>query len=199
MAQPDVRAQQRATATTSATTASPDIEVIPDRAGRGETPEQRTGRYVLAVTRLSLGFIFLWAFVDKLFGLGRSTPEIASWLNGNSPTSGFLSSVDGPFAGFYNGMANNAFVDWLFMLGLLGIGGALMLGIGMRIAAATGALLMVLMWTASLPVASNPFMDEHLIYALVLVALALLHQGDTIGLGRMWANTGVVRRFPILR
>jgi thiosulfate dehydrogenase [quinone] large subunit len=57
----------------------------------------------------------------------------------------------------------------------------------------------VLMWTASLPVATNPFMDEHLIYAMVLVALALLHMGDTIGLGRMWADTGLVQRFPFLR
>jgi hypothetical protein len=54
---------------------------------------------------------------------------------------------------------------------------ALMLGIGMRIAAAVGALVTVLMWAAVLPPASNPFMDEHLVYAGVLVALAWLSAG----------------------
>ena len=31
------------------------------------------GRYALAVLRLATGFIFLWAFLDKTFGLGVST------------------------------------------------------------------------------------------------------------------------------
>lgn len=32
-----------------------------------------TGRRVLATTRLATGFIFLWAFLDKTFGLHYST------------------------------------------------------------------------------------------------------------------------------
>ena len=51
------------------------------------------------------------------------------------------------------------------MLGLAGIGIALIAGIGMRIAAVAGGLLLVLMWTAVLPPENNPFMDDHLIYA----------------------------------
>jgi thiosulfate dehydrogenase (quinone) large subunit len=188
-------AERRPTTDVSAPTA-PDIEILPEAPRRGE---QTAGRYVLAATRLSMGFIFVWAFLDKLFGLGRSTPSERSWLNGASPTTGFLNAVDGPLAGFYNGMANNAFIDWLFMVGLAGIGGALMLGIGMRIAAATGALMLVLMWGASLPIASNPFMDEHLIYAMVIVALALMRMGNTLGLGLWWNRLAIVNRFPVLR
>jgi thiosulfate dehydrogenase [quinone] large subunit len=85
------------------------------------------------------------------------------------------------------------------MAGLLGIGIALLLGIGMRIAAATGALLYVLMWTAVLPPANNPFMDDHLINALVIVGLALFGAGATLGLGKMWAETPLVRRLPWLK
>jgi thiosulfate dehydrogenase (quinone) large subunit len=70
------------------------------------------------------------------------------------------------------------------MAGLLAIGVALILGIGMRLAAAGGAPLTVMMWTAVLPPASNPFMDDHLIYAAVLIVLALLGAGNTLGLGR---------------
>lgn len=47
----------------------------------------------LAATRIAVGFLMLWAFLDKLFGLGYSTPAAKSWLNGGSPTNGFLSHV----------------------------------------------------------------------------------------------------------
>jgi thiosulfate dehydrogenase [quinone] large subunit len=84
------------------------------------------------------------------------------------------------------------------MTALLGIGAALILGIGVRIAAGAGAALLVLMWTAVLPPESNPFMDDHLIYAAVLVVLALLSAGMTWGLGRSWSALPFVRRNPWL-
>jgi len=152
-------------------------------------------RYLLAAIRLALGWIFLWAFLDKLFGLGQSTPAANSWLNGGSPTAGFLGkAATGPFTGFYHSIAGSVVADVLFMVALLGIGAALILGIGMRIAAGAGALLTVLMWTAVLPPVSNPFMDDHLIYAAILIVLALLGAGTTLGLGRRWAATPLVRR-----
>ncbi|WP_406077505.1 DoxX family protein [Micromonospora sp. NBC_00858] len=173
----------------------PGSTVAPDTAftvtGRAATAT----RYLLAGIRLALGWVFLWAFLDKLFGLGQSTVSGNAWLNGGSPTAGFLGkAATGPFTGFYHSIAGSAVADVLFMAALLGIGAALILGIGMRIAAAAGALLTVLMWTAVLPPASNPFMDDHLIYAAVLIVLALLGAGNTWGFGRMWAATPFVRR-----
>ena len=47
----------------------------------------------LAVFRVVLGFEFLWAFLDKTFGLGYATPAARAWINGGSPTKGFLSRV----------------------------------------------------------------------------------------------------------
>lgn len=85
------------------------------------------------------------------------------------------------------------------MIGLAGIGVALLLGIGIRVAAVTGGLLMVLMWTAVLPPSNNPFMDDHLIYAAVLAVIALLNAGDTWGFGRAWARIPAVGRMPWLR
>src|SRR5690242_13255353 len=78
-----------------------------------------TARRVLAVLRIMFGFIFLWAFLDKMFGLGFATPAAKAWINGGSPTKGYLSSSEGPFAGFYHAIAGNGFVNVLFMLGLL--------------------------------------------------------------------------------
>jgi thiosulfate dehydrogenase (quinone) large subunit len=167
-------------------------------------------RKVWAATRISLGFIFLWAFLDKAFALGFTTGrgedgtvayfgEGAAWFNGGSPTEGFLTfGTSGPLAGFFQSFAGHPVANTLFMVGLLGIGVALLLGIGMRIAAVSGAVMMILMWAAALWPANNPFMDDHIVYALVLIGLALVHAGDTWGLGARWRETELVKRFPIL-
>ncbi|MEU6023813.1 hypothetical protein [Micromonospora sp. NPDC047134] len=166
---------------------------------REQNTSKRASRYLLGGLRLALGWIFLWAFLDKLFGLGFSTEAKNAWINGGSPTKGFLTfGVSGPFEGFYNSIAGAAWADWLFMIGLAAIGTALMLGVGMRIAAVSGGLLMVMMWTAALPT-TNPFMDDHLIYAGVLALLAVTNAGDTWGLGRQWARLPIVKRFGWLR
>jgi thiosulfate dehydrogenase (quinone) large subunit len=156
-------------------------------------------RYLLAGIRIALGWIFLWAFLDKVFGLGYATASAKSWLNDGSPTQGFLGSAQGPFGGFFRSIAGTGVADVLFMTALLAIGMALILGVGMRLAAVGGALLTVMMWAAVLPPASNPFMDDHLIYAAVLIVLALLGAGNTLGLGHAWAATPLVRRASWLR
>ena len=165
-----------------------------------ETTRHRAYRFTLAATRLALGWTFLWAFIDKAFGLGRATPAEGAWIDGGSPTEGFLGNAPvGPFQDFYNGIAGDAWADWLFMIGLLAIGVALVLGVAMRIAAGAGALLLVMMWSAVLPPANNPFMDDHLIYALVLVVLALASAGRTLGLGKVWERIPLVERYEILK
>ena len=172
----------------------------PARAVTAEPTRSKATRYTLAGLRLALGWVFLWAFLDKMFGLGLATPEKGAWINGGSPTKGFLgNAVAGPFEGFYHSIAGAVWADWLFMLGLAAIGTALILGVGMRLAAAAGSLLLVLMWTAVLPPENNPFMDDHLIYAGVLVLLALTAAGDTLGLGKTWARLPIVQRLPWLK
>jgi thiosulfate dehydrogenase [quinone] large subunit len=157
-------------------------------------------RYVAAGIRIALGWVFLWAFLDKTFGLGHETASDQAWIEGGSPTEGFLANAaTGPFTDFYHGIAGDAWADWLFMIGLLGIGVALIAGVAMRIAAAAGAVLMVLMWTVVLPPDNNPFMDDHLIYGAVLVALTLAGAGKTFGLGTAWESIPLVRRFGFLK
>jgi thiosulfate dehydrogenase [quinone] large subunit len=178
----------------------------PRHAGDGETVREERDttasgvRLLAAGLRLALGWTFLWAFLDKTFGLGHETAAADAWTEGGSPTEGFLSfATAGPFADTYQGIAGAAWADWLFMIGLLGIGVALMLGVAMRIAVASGALMLVLMWTAVLPPANNPFMDDHLIYAGLLVLLAALGAGRTLGLGTWWEDLPIVRDHSWLR
>ncbi len=176
------------------TTSQPQV-ATPDT-----TRASRALPYVLGAIRLSLGWVFLWAFIDKVFGLGHGTPTKGAWINGGHPTMGFLkNAATGPFADFYHGIAGAAWADWMFMLGLLGIGVALMAGVAMRFAASAGALLLVLMWTAVLPPENNLFMDDHLIYAMTLVALTMLGAGKALGLGQQWERLPIVRRYAFLR
>ena len=162
--------------------------------------ESPAARYVWAIARLSLGFVFMWAFLDKLFGLGHDTTGKQAWIHGGHPTMGFLKfSAAGPFKGFYHDIAGTAWADWLFMLGLAGIGAALLLGIGMRLAAIAGTAVLVMMWSVVLPPDNNVFMDDHLIYALLIIGLALVGAGNTLGFGRWWGRTRLVQRFPILK
>jgi thiosulfate dehydrogenase [quinone] large subunit len=85
------------------------------------------------------------------------------------------------------------------MIGLAALGVALILGVGMIISAVAGTILLVMMWMASLPIATNPFLDEHLIYALVIIGLAVSRLGERFGLGAWWSRTVLVRKLPFLR
>jgi thiosulfate dehydrogenase (quinone) large subunit len=165
-----------------------------------------TAGKVTAVLRITTGLVFLWAFLDKTFGLGYATGSANAWINGGSPTKGFLSHVDvGPFSGTLRSIAGGWLTDWLFMLGLLGVGVAVVLGIGLRISAIAGSLMMLMMWVAEWPLdrfneagqataSTNPLIDYHVVYALVLIALAVYYAGNTWGLGRRWADLDVVRK-----
>nr|WP_245901000.1 hypothetical protein [Prauserella shujinwangii] len=170
-----------------------------------------TAGMLVAVLRIATGFVFLWAFLDKTFGWGYATTAERAWINGGSPTEGFLSGVEvGPFAGTLRSWAGAGWADWLFMLGLAGIGVAVLLGVGLRISAFAGTAMMLLMWAAEWPpdrvteagepsMSTNPLIEYHIVYALVLIVLAAVYAGNTWGLGRRWADLRLVRRHHWLR
>ncbi|MFJ8057585.1 DoxX family protein [Streptomyces sp. NPDC096142] len=167
--------------------------------------------HAFASLRLVMGFVFLWAFLDKTFGFGYATPSGKGWIDDGSPTKGFLSSVSaGPMESTFHDWAGAGWADWLFMLGLLGVGVALVAGVALRPAAVAGSVMMAFMWIAEWPPAkhlsdgtasmsSNPFADYHLVYAIVLIALAVAGAGATWGLGKVWAALPVVRDHTWLR
>jgi len=163
-----------------------------------------------AALRIGLGFVFLWAFLDKTFGLGYATSSAHAWIHGGSPTQGFLAGVSaGPLQSTFHSWAGEPWIDWAFMLGLLSVGVALILGVGLRLAAVAGTLMMALMWAAEWPLAShasngtatassNPIVDYHLIYALVLIALAISSAGRRYGLGSIRTGRRLIERLPWL-
>lgn len=166
--------------------------------------------YFWAIARIALGLTFLWAFFDKLLGLGFATCRDTktdvitmfcekAWVNGASPTIGFLKfATKGPLAPFYQSLIGNTFIDILFMAGLLLIGFALVAGIGMRLATISGVLLMLMMWSSLLLPENNPIIDEHIIYSIILLGLLAANRQQVWGLRNWWIKQPLVKRLPFL-
>ncbi len=146
-------------------------------------------KVMLVILRYVMAVQFLWAFFDKLLGLGFSTKPEGAWINGGSPTFGFLTKgATGPFTGLFNAIGGKGVTDVLFMLALLGVGIALLLGIGMKIGTISGAVLMFFMWAAALPKTNDFFqIDDHIVNLIVLLVLLFAKAGQYAGLGRKWS------------
>lgn len=151
--------------------------------------------------RLALGSIFLWAFIDKVFGFGFATEAGKAWIDGVSPTTGFLKfATSGPLKDFYAGLAGVAVIDWVYMIGLGAIGIALMTGLGLKIAGWSGALMMLLFWSAALPPEHHPFVDDHIVYIFFLGAIARQPElFSYFSLQTWWSKQGLVIRHPSIR
>jgi thiosulfate dehydrogenase [quinone] large subunit len=140
------------------------------------TNVQRWGLFLL---RVSLGWMYLYAGVEKLANPGWSA---AGYIGGAKNLPGLYSFFMSP------GVlpAVNLLVEW----GLTLLGVALILGIGVRIAAWCGALLMFLFWLA-LPFpqtsATAFIVDDHIIFISALITLAYFKAGRVYGLAN-WAG-----------
>jgi len=199
-------------ATTSNAPSTEQVLYAP--AGKTTDEGEVRARPIWGLLRLSMGWVFLWAFLDKLLALGFATgrnPETgvadrfgdAAWIYGGSPTDGFLQfglHTKEPFTGFFESLVGSTFIEWGYMLSMVGIGIALLLGITTRLAAGLGVMWMVLFYLASaLSPENNPFLDDHVVYAIVLVGIAVVGAGRYLGLGRRWEQVGFVKKYPILR
>ncbi|MEX2275535.1 MAG: hypothetical protein WEA10_08270 [Actinomycetota bacterium] len=204
--------------TVRAPVTSPDVD-------RLEPIHNKGLQRVFALQRIAMGWTFLWAFLDKAFALGFSTGRVvdeagatvridffgdAAWINGASPTAGALGfAMKGPFADAYQsitgfqmtqaGPTSAAWIDWVYMLSMLAIGLGLLLGIGVKLASLGGIVWMAIFYTGTaIWPDNNPFLDDHIIEALVLAGLFLANAGRYYGFGRAWQRTDLVKRHPIL-
>jgi thiosulfate dehydrogenase (quinone) large subunit len=46
---------------------------------------------------------------------------------------------------------------------------------------------------------NNPFLDEHIVYIIVLAGIVYVGAGRYLGLQRRWEQLRVVKRFPVLK
>lgn len=158
------------------------------------------GELVLEILRIVLGFMLIWAFLDKLLGLGMPTTPDAAMINEGSPTEYYLSHlVSGPFEGIYSSLAGNPVLDILLMTGLLLVGVAMILGVASRLSTVGMCVMMALMFSLEIPPDDNPFVDYHIVYILASIAIYYLGGYGALGLGERWSELSIVKRFPILR
>jgi thiosulfate dehydrogenase [quinone] large subunit len=198
--------------TTRSTIVNGDARPLAKPAKAGSS-EALGGRF-WGLLRLSVGWVFLWAFLDKLLALGFASgrnPETgvvdrfgdSAWINGGSPTDGFLQHglhTKAPFTDFYASLAGSAVIEWIYMLSMAAIGTALILGVATRLAAGAGIVWMAMFYTASaIWPENNPFLDEHIVYAIILAGSAYVGAGRYLGLGRRWERLSLVKRYPVLR
>lgn len=171
------------------------------------------GWVFLSLTRIAIGFIFLWAFFDKLFGLGFSTCRADdgsveymcddAWINGARITEGYLGSSTGPFADFFKDLGQQAWTDWPFMLGLFGIGFALCFGVGTKLVMFAGPAMLALMyvshyWPGTPGAAQNPFVEDHMVQALAIIGIVLVELGhQSIGFGEFWKRKVGVQHWTV--
>ena len=83
----------------------PGRESVAASATTAEPRSAAAARYLLAGIRLALGWVFLWAFLDKTFGLGFATPRRGPGSTAAAPPRASSVGAEGPFTGFYHAIA----------------------------------------------------------------------------------------------
>ena len=113
------------------------------------------GGYCLAAIRIMIGWMMIWPFFDKLFGLGFQTGRGQGWVDGTSPSS-FVNYVSGGFFGdFFNAIGGTLVVDILMMLALLVFGITLMLGFASKITTIGMTAFLLTMYLLHVPPTAN--------------------------------------------
>jgi len=146
----------------------------------------------LFLLRISMGWLMFYAGITKI-------------LNPQWSAAGYMKGAK-TFTGFYNWMAQADIipvVNFINEWGLTLLGVSLILGIFVRLSSVLGVLLMLLYY---FPVLSFPkisthsfLVDEHIIYALVLLFFASIQAGRVWGLEKWCSKLPICSKFPKLR
>jgi thiosulfate dehydrogenase (quinone) large subunit len=158
----------------------------------------------ILLTRVTVGWVFLYAGLEKVFG---STPfTAAGFLKFGTIGTTAEKVADGtivnPTHGFWVSLAGNAtlmpIVNFLVVFGEVAIGAALILGLATRFASIAGALMMTLFWIAAWDFAFG-VIEYHSVLAIVTLSLGIIGAGEFFGLDALVETTPIVKRAPALR
>jgi len=156
-------------------------------------PDSQSERALILFFRLAMAWTFLYAASHQVFVPGWS---VAGFLNSTKTFHGLFSQFTGP--------AIAPILTFLVGYGHLLIGLSLLVGLMVRVSAVFGILLMLLYWTAHMdfPYISNTnnfLLDEHIVYAGVLLLLIMKHAGHVWGLDSWAENSRIVQDHPGLK
>ncbi len=160
--------------------------------------KRELGENCLAAMRILLGWMMLWGFLDKMFGLGFETPAGSGWIDGTSPSSFVVYVTGGIFNDLYTSIAGNLFVDILMMSGMLILGITLIFGFASKLTAIATAMFMLVMYSLHVPPTDNPIVDYHLVFIGIIAVIYFLGGFERLSVYRRWKEWSLVKRFPIL-
>ena len=156
------------------------------------------GTYSLVAFRILLGWMFIWGFLDKMFGLGFETPSGSGVIDGGSPSSFVTYVSGGVFEGLFDSLAGNTIVDFLLMAGLLILGVTLIVGIASKLTTIFSIVFTVVMFCLCVPPTDNPLIDYHIMLAVGIAIVYFFNGFEYISLNEKWKSTKIVEMFPIL-
>ena len=146
----------------------------------------------LFALRIAMGWLMFYAGITKLL---NPTWSSAGYLTGAKTFPEFYAWLTRPEILPITNFAN----EW----GLTLLGVSLILGVFVRLSSLGGALLMILYY---FPVLTFPtikttafIVDEHIMYALVLLFFAAVKAGRVWGLENWYSKLPVCSKFPRLR
>lgn len=135
----------------------------------------RAGEYLLLLLRVTMGWLLLYSGYSKLIDNSWS---IATSLSG----SHYAQSL-------YTMLSSQPALDILntwYPIALIACGIMIFTGLWMKIGAGISILLLILTYIPTLPSPlfslSHTFIDSHIIYILVILALTTIHAGKLWGL-----------------
>jgi thiosulfate dehydrogenase (quinone) large subunit len=155
---------------------------------------ERSHQIGIALLRVAVGVIFLWAGLEKIFAPEPfSAAGFLEFGTGGSLGWPFVTgavaegTVFNPTHDFWAGLATNetamSVINVLVPFGQIGIGVGLILGLLTRFSAAMGTLMMLFFFLAAWDFQFG-IVNQHLTYALVTAFLGLVGAGNYLGLDR---------------
>ena len=162
----------------------------------------------IALIRIAMGWVFLFAGIEKFLNLDGGTPfSAAGFLKFG--TAGSWPGVDlaqgdylNPTHPFWASIAGNAglisVINVLVVFGELAIGAALILGLFTRFASLMGVIMLSFFYIAAWDF-SLGIVNEQLMYAIVTGGLGIIGAGQVFGLDTVIEKTEFVRKTPVLR
>jgi thiosulfate dehydrogenase [quinone] large subunit len=160
----------------------------------------------IVILRIAIGWVFLFAGLEKFLALGGKPFSAAGFLQ--FATAGTWPGVTlaqgeylNPTHPFWASLGTNAgligVINVLVVFGEIAIGTSLILGLFTRFAAAMGTLMMTFFFIASWDFA-NGIVNSDAIYAILLVCVGFMGAGKVFGLDAILEKTEFVKKAPIL-
>ena len=167
--------------------------------------EMKTSRALgILAFRLTIGWVFLFAGIEKLFLAGKAfdASRFLQFGTLGKETGAAAGAVINPTHAFWVDLASNptamTIVNFLVPFGQVAIGAALILGLATRFAGLMGALMMAFIGIASWDFA-NGLVNYHAVLLLSSLILAVIAAGEVYGLDAIVDESPVVKRTPMLR